>query len=160
MKPYRAELEEALEAMREMLAVIGSAGLSNLANGVQLGPTVWYVKASDAIACTNSAIASAEESLRRPEQEHVAWCRYVFRHEKPTRIVLCDSDAKGAFKVYASPPEPEKPEARRLTGEEAERILERHAGGCEWTDDQRDSAATLVRSTESALASLWGVKLP
>jgi hypothetical protein len=62
--------------------------------------------------------------------------------------------------THASPPEPENPAARRLTGEEVERILERHAGGCEWTDDQHDSAEILVRSTESALATIWGVKLP
>lgn len=33
------------------------------------------------------------------EPEHVAWCRYVIEHDKPTRIVLCDSDDEGAFKV-------------------------------------------------------------
>lgn len=35
--------------------------------------------------------------------EYVAWCRYVIEHDKPTRIVLCDSDEPGAFKVYRSP---------------------------------------------------------
>lgn len=29
--------------------------------------------------------------------DHVAWCRYV---NDGNRIVLCDSDAEGAFKVY------------------------------------------------------------
>lgn len=33
-------------------------------------------------------------------QEHVAWCRYIMRHGNPTRIVLCDSDADGAFQVF------------------------------------------------------------
>lgn len=31
---------------------------------------------------------------------HVAWCRYVTEHDQPTRIVLCDSDAEGAFPVF------------------------------------------------------------
>ena len=45
-----------------------------------------------------------EPTVRRHAPgEHVAWCRYVHRHEKPTRIVLCDSDAPGAFPVYRHP---------------------------------------------------------
>lgn len=34
--------------------------------------------------------------------EHVAWVRYIYKHGAPTRIVLCDSDAEGAFKVFRS----------------------------------------------------------
>lgn len=48
--------------------------------------------------------APVEQPVRRhAPSEHVAWCRYVCRHEKPTRIVLCDSDAPGAFPVYRHP---------------------------------------------------------
>lgn len=35
--------------------------------------------------------------------DYVAWLRYVQGNEgRPTRIVICDSDAPGAFKVYRS----------------------------------------------------------
>lgn len=37
------------DALRDLVAIIEKAGLNNLANGVQLGPTVWYVKASERI---------------------------------------------------------------------------------------------------------------
>ena len=32
--------------------------------------------------------------------EHVAWCRYQPAKGDSTKIVLCDSDAPGAFRVY------------------------------------------------------------
>lgn len=35
----------------------------------------------------------------RNSDDYVAWLRYVHEGER-TRIVVCDSDAKGAFKVY------------------------------------------------------------
>jgi hypothetical protein len=34
---------------------------------------------------------------------HVAWCRYVTNHKRPTRIVLCDSDTENAFAVFRRP---------------------------------------------------------
>jgi len=34
------------------------------------------------------------------QEEYIAWCRYVRATDRPTRIVLCNSDDKGAFKVY------------------------------------------------------------
>lgn len=40
---------------------------------------------------------------QRAPSAHVAWCRYVTKHERPTRIVLCDSDAEGAFPVFRRP---------------------------------------------------------
>jgi hypothetical protein len=40
---------------------------------------------------------------QRDPSAHVAWCRYVMKHERPTRIVLCDSDAEGAFPVFRYP---------------------------------------------------------
>lgn len=39
------------------------------------------------------------EVRQQQEQNYVAWCRYV---DDGNRIVLCDSDANGAFKVYRS----------------------------------------------------------
>lgn len=40
---------------------------------------------------------------QRAPSAHVAWCRYVTKNERPTRIVLCDSDAEGAFPVFRRP---------------------------------------------------------
>ncbi len=47
-------------ALTHLVKVIEAAGLLNLSNGVQLGPTVWYVKACDAIDYARRAIAKAE----------------------------------------------------------------------------------------------------
>ena len=43
-----------------------------------------------------------EDDASKPSEldNYVAWCRYVTSGERPTRIVLCDSDAPGAFRVY------------------------------------------------------------
>lgn len=48
------------EALRDLVEIIDKAGLHNLSRGVELGPTVWFVKASDRVAyarhvigCTN-----------------------------------------------------------------------------------------------------------
>ena len=49
--------------------------------------------------CTNCPRLSAAPAVREP-QEHIGWCCYVAAHEKATRLVLCDSDAPGAFRVY------------------------------------------------------------
>ncbi|NWF45425.1 hypothetical protein F3K02_09215 [Hydrogenophaga sp. D2P1] len=51
---------ELLEALKDLTGVITAAGLSNLSRGVQLGPTVWYVKASDAMESSLAAIAKAQ----------------------------------------------------------------------------------------------------
>lgn len=48
---------ELLEALKELAGVMDAAGLLNLANGVQLGQTVWYVKATDAMNLARSLIA-------------------------------------------------------------------------------------------------------
>lgn len=54
----RAEWERAESlnsAIIGLLDVIDAAGLKNLVNGVQLGPTVWFVKASEAIDIARQA---------------------------------------------------------------------------------------------------------
>ena len=38
---------ELVFALRELVDIINAAGLINLSNGVQLGQTSWFVKASD-----------------------------------------------------------------------------------------------------------------
>ena len=58
----RPVTDQLLAALKELVAVIEAAGLHNLTNGVQLGPTVWYVKASDAISSARAAITAAEQS--------------------------------------------------------------------------------------------------
>ena len=40
---------ELIDALSDLVKTIESAGLLNLSTGVQLGSTVWYVKASDSI---------------------------------------------------------------------------------------------------------------
>ncbi len=55
-----AEFDEMRGALFQLTSVINSAGLHNLSAGVQLGPTVWYVKASDAMERASAALAKAE----------------------------------------------------------------------------------------------------
>lgn len=45
-------------ALRGLVGVIEAAGLENLVRGVQFGQTVWYVKASDAMAAAHDALWS------------------------------------------------------------------------------------------------------
>lgn len=52
VKPF-CELSDALKGL---ISVIDAAGLDHLSNGVQLGRTVWYVKASDALNAAKRAI--------------------------------------------------------------------------------------------------------
>jgi hypothetical protein len=49
-----------LEALTETWRVLRAAGLHNLTRGVQLGPTSWYIKISDAERLSDAAIAKAE----------------------------------------------------------------------------------------------------
>jgi hypothetical protein len=57
----KAENAGLLGALGNLIGVITDAGLFNLSNGVQLGQTVWYVKASDAMDSARAAIASARK---------------------------------------------------------------------------------------------------
>lgn len=41
------EKRDLREALQELVNIIDAAGVMNLSNGVQLGATVWYVKASE-----------------------------------------------------------------------------------------------------------------
>jgi hypothetical protein len=45
-----------------------------------------------------------EFTLQNQENDYVAWCRYRYDESGSIRdIVTCDSDAKGAFKVWRTP---------------------------------------------------------
>ena len=48
-------------ALNALLGVIEAAGVGNLSRGVDLGQTVWFVKASDAVELSKRAIAKAED---------------------------------------------------------------------------------------------------
>lgn len=54
------ERDEALEALREAVFIIDKAGLSNLVNGVQLGQTSWFVKATERFDYARSILSKHE----------------------------------------------------------------------------------------------------
>lgn len=54
-----AGVGELVEALNDLVVVIKAAGLANLSNGVQLGQTAWFVKASDAMTSAKSALTRA-----------------------------------------------------------------------------------------------------
>ena len=59
-----AAAPELLEALQDLMGVINAAGLHNLQIGVQLGPTVWFVKANDAMNYAARAVAKATGEQR------------------------------------------------------------------------------------------------
>ena len=52
---------ELIEAANDMVGIIEKAGLLNLSNGVQLGPTVWYVRACENLRLLKDALAKIKE---------------------------------------------------------------------------------------------------
>lgn len=46
-------------SLNRLVEIIEMAGLINLRNGVQLGPTVWFVDASDRMGAAHRALAKA-----------------------------------------------------------------------------------------------------
>lgn len=46
--------------LANLIEIVDRAGLLNLSNGVQLGQTSWYAKASDRLDAARAAIAKAE----------------------------------------------------------------------------------------------------
>src|SRR5574343_253559 len=68
--------------------------------------------------------------------------------------ILEDLDAAIAA-ATPSPTEPAMPAERvALSDESIEAIIERHAGGCDWSDDEHESAVSLIRSV---IAELNGI---
>ena len=51
-----SEIERLRTAMEGLVHVVKAAGLDNLVNGVQLGQTSWFVKASDALEQAEAAL--------------------------------------------------------------------------------------------------------
>lgn len=60
-KTIDAHFGELVGAIEGLVHVIEIAGLHNLSNGVKLGQTSWYVKASDALAYAKGTIAPPSE---------------------------------------------------------------------------------------------------
>lgn len=60
-----------LAALQQTWEVIDAAGLSALTRGVELGPAVWFVKASEARENSIAAIAEATGTAR-PQADHAA----------------------------------------------------------------------------------------
>lgn len=52
--------QDLLDSLRGLVDIVERAGLYNLSRGVQLGPTVWYVKASEQIEWAKSILEKAE----------------------------------------------------------------------------------------------------
>ena len=68
-KTIDAHFVELAGALEGLISVIESAGLIHLADGVQLGPTVWYVKASDALDVAKQAVGQASPKRNTSEEE-------------------------------------------------------------------------------------------
>ena len=86
--------------------------------------------------------------------EAVAW---MWQHDETGRIGFVEAwqidvwqqinpRCKLIGPLYTHP----QPERVPLTEQEADRLIEKHAGGAEWTDDEYRSAVKLIRDTESA----------
>ena len=58
IEDWRASAVRLEGALRGLVGVIEAAGLDKLARGVELGQTVWFVKASDAMAEAHDALGS------------------------------------------------------------------------------------------------------
>jgi hypothetical protein len=73
--------------------------------------------------CDKCGGYSTHAPVEDAADNHVAWARYVIEHDRPTRIVLCDSDDEGAFRVYRWP-EARIAELERLNLEAQHRIAD------------------------------------
>lgn len=64
-RAFQAESDRAnlLNALEGLVGVINAAGLLNLSNGVQLGQTSWYVKATDWMDTSQRIIASVKKEM-------------------------------------------------------------------------------------------------
>jgi hypothetical protein len=61
-------------------------------------------------------------SAPAPEDNYVAYLRFQHHGSGETTIHVCDSDAKGAFKVYRRAPAP-APAPRTYTAEEVDAVI-------------------------------------
>ena len=61
-KTIDAHFGELTGALEGLISVIEAAGLLNLSKGVQLGSTVWFVKASDALKYAKQVTGQSSDS--------------------------------------------------------------------------------------------------
>ena len=103
-KKSRVALQEAIKTLEddERTALLADSR-TNTARAYHVDVTKW--EETTMSETTAPAVAGPLEAIvrERAPSAHVAWCRYVTKHERPTRIVLCDSDAEGAFPVFRQP---------------------------------------------------------
>ena len=70
-------------------------------------PPVYAKQLSTSPEEFKEALAAFEHEVEQPaeaaQDDYIAWIRYEHYDEQPTRIMLCDSDEEGAFKVYRHP---------------------------------------------------------
>lgn len=84
-----------------------------------------------------------EFSSTHPE-EHVAYLRFITKHDQPTRLQLCDSDAAGAFRVYRGPRVLEADNARLR-----ERLAEIASTWAMKATDSREEAGRIRRTIKA-----------
>lgn len=92
---------EALEEIKRRSDEIGGVRATLLVNFGEGSKHNRYGLALKDEGTTHGLLMQVLQHLTKPP-DHVAWCRYLIEHDRPTRIVLCDSDEPGAFKVYRS----------------------------------------------------------
>ena len=111
-RAYIRECKDAAEAIRAHLAAQPAPAEPVALESVHLTRDIkgmCTVRVNGRVALQDNGdiidhMATLEWFAQPAPAEHVAWCKYEQRHERPTRIVLCDSDEDGAFRVYAAPP--------------------------------------------------------
>lgn len=64
IQKLRKQNETLIAALEGLVQILDSAGLLNLSNGVQLGQTSWYVKASDRLEAARAALTAAKGGSR------------------------------------------------------------------------------------------------
>src|ERR1043165_8676995 len=97
------KLDDAIHAMTDLPDVSGSDSpeLKRLCEqSVREVKLIGSVSASTSLEMI-AYMRQLEETLRGESDNYVAWCRYTYDESGGIKtIVTCDSDAKGAFKVY------------------------------------------------------------
>lgn len=58
--------QRAAQALRALVEIVEKAGLMQLSRGVELGPTVWFVKASERMEYAQAALAELDKLEGRP----------------------------------------------------------------------------------------------
>lgn len=122
-----------IEAMKQSLKAMQNA------KGKIYSDFAAYKEVESAIKVLEGAIEEAEKQEPVAEVEADGVMRF-----KPT-----SRKYKVGDKIYLHP-QPKR-EWVSLTGEELDRVIEKHAGGSDWSDDEYDSAVSFARDYEDKL---------